>query len=688
MQTNGAWARGVLTGMGIIASAWSTVTTAEPDALSPIQVEAADERGSLTVPTAEEARTALREIPGAVDVVGDDQWQGNAAHTLRDVLAYTPGVFAQPKWGEDTRLSIRGSGLSRNFHLRGIQLLQDGVPINTADGSGDFQEIDPTAYRYTEVYKGANALRYGATALGGAINFVSPTGRDASPLQMRLDGGSFGFRRLQASSGGQKGNVDAFVTGSRLSHDGFRDHSAGESKRLSANVGWRMASWAETRLYLNVNNIDQQIPGTVTRDAALNDPKTANPGNVLRDYARNIESRRLSSKTTLLWNNTQLSFGAWINDKDLIHPIFQFLDYNYRDTGLFARAEHALTWFGLDHRLTAGTRLGYGRVDNRQFENLPGGERGALLSSSRDSARTSVFYLEDAVDLNESFTAIAGLQYVFTDRQRHDRLPAATDTTGENDYHFANPRLGVIWRLKGDRQVFANVSRSGEAPTFAEINFTNAALADTEAQRATTFEVGTRGSVGSLGWDLAVYRAYLRNEFQFFDLGGGNFSVTNADDTIHQGIELGLNGNWGKNRLPADTRLDWRAAYTLNDFHFDGDDIWGDNDIPGAPRHLLFAELVLRAPAGFYAGPNLEWVPQSYFADNANTLETSDYALLGLRAGYDHPGDQWSLYVNVRNLADKQYIASSNVVALGNPASALFEPGSGRALHAGINLHW
>ena len=91
-----------------------------------------------------------------------------------------PGVFVQPKWGEDSRLSIRGSGLSRNVHGRGVQLLMDGViPITTADGGSDFQEIDPTAYRYIEVYKGANALRYGANQLGGAINFVMPTGYDA-----------------------------------------------------------------------------------------------------------------------------------------------------------------------------------------------------------------------------------------------------------------------------------------------------------------------------------------------------------------------------------------------------------------------------------------------------------------------------------------------------------------------------
>ena len=139
---------------------------------------------SLTVPNTAEAQAQLSNVPGSVAVVPDTAYKSSTpAVTLKDVLDYVPGVFIQPKWGEDTRLSIRGSGLSRNFHLRGIQLFMDGIPINTADGYGDFQEIDPTAYRYVEVYKGANALRFGANSLGGAINFVTPTGRDANILQ-------------------------------------------------------------------------------------------------------------------------------------------------------------------------------------------------------------------------------------------------------------------------------------------------------------------------------------------------------------------------------------------------------------------------------------------------------------------------------------------------------------------------
>jgi iron complex outermembrane receptor protein len=173
----------------------------------------AERTGSLVSPNTSEARAEIDRTPGGVELVPDTAYKASTpSATIKDALDYVPDVFAQPKWGDDTRLSIRGSGLSRNFHLRGLELYMDGIPINTADGFGDFQEIDPTAYRYIEVYKGANALRFGANSLGGAINFVMPTGHDASLFGARVDLGSFGFHKLAVRSGGVSGPVDYFIT--------------------------------------------------------------------------------------------------------------------------------------------------------------------------------------------------------------------------------------------------------------------------------------------------------------------------------------------------------------------------------------------------------------------------------------------------------------------------------------------
>src|SRR5690606_6563086 len=125
----------------------------------------------------DQAIIEIQRTPGAVEVVPGTQFKNTPVQTIKDILGYVPGVITQPRMGDDARVSIRGSGLSRAYGVRGIAFQLDGVPMNTSDGLADFFEIDPSAYRYVEVYKGANALRYGANSLGGAINLVTPTGR-------------------------------------------------------------------------------------------------------------------------------------------------------------------------------------------------------------------------------------------------------------------------------------------------------------------------------------------------------------------------------------------------------------------------------------------------------------------------------------------------------------------------------
>lgn len=646
---------------------------------------------SLTVPSANMAKARLEQIPGAVSVVPAEVWKDTQARTLKDVLDYTPGVFAQPKWGEDTRLSIRGSGLSRNFHMRGIALYQDGVPVNNSDGGTDFQEIDPTAFAYTEVYKGANGLRYGANSLGGAINLVSPTGYDARPFEGRIDWGSDNTHRMQASTGGNNGVVDGFFTVSAMDRDGFRDHSGGESIRASGNIGWRINDWAETRFYATVADIQQDIPGSVTKDAALTSPETAAANNIRQHYQRNIESYRLSNKTVFqLDKGLELEAGAYAVDKHLIHPIFQYLDYHYYDFGGFGRLTDASTIGGHGNRLTLGVTLSGGWVDNSQYVNLSGGNRGNIVSRSTDKSLNAVVYGENTFDLRPDLSLVTGLQILRAKREREDTLDNATDTSGKNTYTMFNPKIGLLWQADPSWQVFTNLSQSGEAPTFSELNFSNAALADIKAQRATTLEIGTRGSHEDLTWDLAVYRAHLRNEFQFFDLGGGNYSVTNAQKTIHQGIEAGvgvavLKGLFD-NKGGAD-KIWINGAYTFSDFRFDDDAAWGDNELPGAPRHFVRLEALYKSPKGFYAGPNVEWVPLAYHVDNANAVQTESYAILGLRAGYD-ASENVSFYVDARNLTDEKHISSASIAATANAASALFEPGDGRSVYLGMKVRW
>ena len=81
-----------------------TAVSAAP-APAPVQPAAVDPAatppgGSLTVPTTTQAEAILARVPGSVVVVPDTAYKYTTpALTIKDVLDYVPGVFAQPKWG-------------------------------------------------------------------------------------------------------------------------------------------------------------------------------------------------------------------------------------------------------------------------------------------------------------------------------------------------------------------------------------------------------------------------------------------------------------------------------------------------------------------------------------------------------------------------------------------------------------
>src|SRR6202022_2849679 len=94
----------------------SRASRAAPRSRQPQQpVAASDPSGpapSLTVANTQQAAKNIEQTPGAVAVVPDTAYKNAPAQTIKDILDYVPGVFAKPKWGDDHRLSIRGSGFS------------------------------------------------------------------------------------------------------------------------------------------------------------------------------------------------------------------------------------------------------------------------------------------------------------------------------------------------------------------------------------------------------------------------------------------------------------------------------------------------------------------------------------------------------------------------------------------------
>lgn len=709
--------------------------------LEPLQIEGT--QPSLTQPGIEAADASLKRIPGGTNLVDLSEPTGRAA-TLDDALGLQPGVVVQEFFGGDDqpRLNIRGSGLQSNPQSRGVRLLRDGLPLNLADGSYVIGIVAPQTARHMEVYRGSNAVRYGGTTLGGAINLVAPTGRSDDGASLDVATGSFGERMVQAAYGAAKGDTDFYGTGIFRTQDGFREHNDGRRGILSLNAGHRFNSNAETRFYFDYTDLHFDIPGPLNRAQLRRDPSQVNRGiqppppgpltgsssvgpNVTRDRPwRDSEFVRVANRSTLMTGSGEWTAGFYYQGgDDVFGSPSTARDSDSDDFGV------QLTYTTADDVLPGQLEIGahavYGTIDRRYFANERG-TPGREFARNDLTAADTVAYGRYELPITSKLTATAAVQGVYALRDIDEafanpgsrpRFNAATGSYStfaagsvnqRRTYTTLNGRLGLLAEITPQIQAFANISQSYEPPTFLELlqpAGNNANLGPNafgavplDAQRAVTVEIGSRGQFKRLNWDATYYHSRVENELltsaAFF--GGVGVTSNYEDTTRHQGLELGLNLLAGKDIAASGDRLRLNSVYDYSDFEFLGG-AFGGNQIAGVPRHRLQTELIYEHPQGFYAGPNVLWLPDDTPTDHANTVFQDSYALLGFRAGFRPNNGPLSIFVEGRNLTDRKYAASYLVrTRVPNPGPpnagpeqvTSFIPGTERSFTAGIRLSW
>jgi len=675
-----------LTSAALAPAAAQTAAPGAPVTLDTITISAQG-AGSPTAPAPEQAREDLNRTPGSVGFIDAGSFKGRHAKDLRDVLKDTPGVFAQSRYGQEMRLSVRGSGMARGFHLRGLEVLQDGIPVNLADGSGDLYQIDPLALRYAEVFRGGNGLAYGSSTLGGAINFVTPTAHTAvAPNVLRAEGGSYGTLRLGAQVSRVLGDADFLVSGTLNRADGYRQHSDQRGGLFNANVGYRFSPDVETRFYLGAYTVDQKLPGSLSLSDALNRPRMASASALSGDQARATWTQRVANRTTFRMDAGQLDVDSWVIHKKLFHPIFQVIDQDGWTYGIGPRWTSSFTVGGMRDELILGGRVFAGRNQARQFVNV-GGSRGAQTADTLQEAWNVEAYAENRLYVLPTVAVMAGAKLLRNEREfTNRRNPAAN---AEQRYEGLNPKVGVLWEPHPDVQVFADVTRSLDVPDFSDLTQVQAGgrpgFVPLQAQRAWTVELGTRGRTGRFAWDVTAYRSQLRGEMLQFTTNPSIPAATfNAGRTVHQGIELGAQVELARGVAAAGDTVTVGQVWNWSDFRFRDDPQYGGNRIAGIPQHVLRTTVSYAQENGFYITPTLDWVPTGAWADQANTLRVPGYALLGLQAGVELKNGIL-LFLDARNLTDKRTVSDiSTVTDARRVATQVFYPGEGRSVYAGI----
>jgi len=674
-----------------------------------IVVTAERQPGSLTARGEAAAREALSRVPGAIGFVGAEEFADDFAQSIGDTLVFTPGVFADTSAQRENRISVRGSGLNSSFERRGIALYRDGIPVTRASGSTEFQEVDPVTVQYLEVHKGANGLRYGGSSLGGVINMVTPTGITAADmLSLRVEGGDFDTRRASASLAHAWDQVDIFAAYTRLDSSGYRDHSAVDSHYGFANIGVKLGERAETRTYLTLLRDNFELAGSLSLVDALRDESLAarpvtirpffpggpttvvDPGPVGDDWDRNLKVLRLSNVTRIDLDHFGVNAGTWYSKRKLDHAITRFagiIDQDEKEGGVLLRADGPLTWRGRDGEWTVGMEANKAWNHARTWANR-NGRRDALTSDADQTSWNGVVYAQLDVPLTDRWSGIVGVQAARNSRRNEAILNNVSGRALESQI---NPRFGILWNPAESTTLFVNVTRGYEPPTVADLTAGGALpFTPLKAQRAWTYEIGGRGQIGALAWDIALYHSTIEDELLDYGLAVGPRFISftdNGTDTVHQGLELGFDYAIAVDALSKrGLALTLRQIYTFNDFRFESDPAFDDNRLAGVPRHLYIGEFRLDSSRGWYAATNFRWVPDGAYVDFANTTDSPGYNLLGVTAGWDVT-EHVRIFVSGENLTDQHYI--SNVGTNANQLrerAALFTPGQGRAWFGGFTV--
>lgn len=631
-------------------------------------------------PVVAEARDDLSRTPGAVSVVANESYEARAATGLTDLLRDVPGVLAQRRYGEESRFSIRGSGLDQSYHQRGVLFAQDGVPFADADGFSDFQKLDPLTARYAEVYRGGNALRFGGAQLGGAVNLVTPTGRTAqSGNLLRAETGSFGFARASAQVTRTWGDWDSFAALTAMQGDGYREHAEQDQLRGTLNLGRSFGEDRKVRLIVYGADINQNVPGTLTLTQALANPEAASGVAAAFDWQRDQEVFRTSLQTRWRFNDALLfEGGIYATTTDLYHPISLLIDQQIETQGVFGRFDWQGEIAGRRADLYWGASYRQGHVDQ-----ILGPVMFPIAGDSRREATGLELFAEGRLFITDAVALVAGGSYGRFTRDYTDRLNGANSDSLDDDW-FA-PRIGLLWEGESGVQVYANITNSVEPPHYgALVQAPYPGFVPVEPQEAWTGEIGTRGRSGAFVWDVTFYRAALENELLSFNPATGvPAAFFNADETVHQGVEFAL--DW-------EIATDWvlRQSYTYSDFFFDGDPIYGDNQIPVAPEHQYRATLRYTNPAGWFLAPSVEWRPSDTWVDYANTLQAPGYTIWSLNAGWDFDTGV-TVFVDARNLLDEAYVPEFGAIVDASAVganTAVFYPGESRAVYGGVSYRF
>ncbi|PXJ90548.1 TonB-dependent siderophore receptor [Klebsiella variicola] len=687
-----------------------------PALLLPLIAAAQTADEQTMVVTAAPTTVSELDTPAAVSVVnGDEMRQAAPRVNLSESLGAVPGLQVQNRqnYAQDLQLSIRGFGSRSTYGVRGLRIYVDGIPATMPDGQGQTSNIDIGSVDTIEVLRGPFSALYGNSS-GGVINVTSQTGTQPPTVEASSYYGSFGTWHYgmkatgAVGDGSHAGDVDYTVSTNRFTTHGYRDHSGARKNLANARLGVRINDVSKLTLLLNSVDIKANDAGGLTADEWRDNPRQSPRGDQYNTRKNTRQTQAGLRYERLLSAQDDLSVMMYAGERETTQ--FQSIPrapqlkpshaggvidltrhYQGIDTRLTHRGELLVPvtlTAGLDYENMSERRKGY-----ENFVMVNGapqyGEQGALRRNERNLMWNVDPYLQTQWQLTDKLSLDAGVRYssVWFDSNDYYITPGNGDDSGDASYHKWLPAGSLKYALTDAWNVYLSAGRGFETPTINELSYRsdNQSGLNFGLKPSTndTVEIGSKTRLGNGLLTAALFQTNTDNEIVVDSSSGGRTSYKNAGKTRRQGMELGLDQQFGESwRLKAAwTWLD--ATYRTN---VCDDASCNGNRIPGIARNMGYASFGYQPEQGWYAGSDIRYM-SDIMANDENTAKAPSWTVVGLTTGY-----KWSygrmdmdLFGRVDNLFDREYVGS---VIVNESNGRYYEPAPGRNYGIGLNLAW
>ncbi|EPG2868169.1 TonB-dependent receptor PqqU [Klebsiella variicola] len=687
-----------------------------PALLLPLIAAAQTADEQTMVVTAAPTTVSELDTPAAVSVVnGDEMRQAAPRVNLSESLGAVPGLQVQNRqnYAQDLQLSIRGFGSRSTYGVRGLRIYVDGIPATMPDGQGQTSNIDIGSVDTIEVLRGPFSALYGNSS-GGVINVTSQTGTQPPTVEASSYYGSFGTWHYgmkatgAVGDGSHAGDVDYTVSTNRFTTHGYRDHSGARKNLANARLGVRINDVSKLTLLLNSVDIKANDAGGLTADEWRDNPRQSPRGDQYNTRKNTRQTQAGLRYERQLSAQDDLSVMMYAGERETTQ--FQSIPrapqlkpshaggvidltrhYQGIDTRLTHRGELLVPvtlTAGLDYENMSERRKGY-----ENFVMVNGapqyGEQGALRRNERNLMWNVDPYLQTQWQLTDKLSLDAGVRYssVWFDSNDYYITPGNGDDSGDASYHKWLPAGSLKYALTDAWNVYLSAGRGFETPTINELSYRsdNQSGLNFGLKPSTndTVEIGSKTRLGNGLLTAALFQTNTDNEIVVNSSSGGRTSYKNAGKTRRQGMELGLDQQFGESwRLKAAwTWLD--ATYRTN---VCDDASCNGNRIPGIARNMGYASFGYQPEQGWYAGSDIRYM-NDIMANDENTAKAPSWTVVGLTTGY-----KWSygrmdmdLFGRVDNLFDREYVGS---VIVNESNGRYYEPAPGRNYGIGLNLAW